>query len=313
MKSTSIEEYYNYRVYGLNIRSQIEVDEFLRLEELTNQSVDVKFLYGSMPEHISNLREEGKISYYKKSEVWFSVKDVADYYIHYGNTVIVEPCINADKNLINIYLMCSCLGFIMIQREQLAIHGGVVNFAGKGVIFTGDRGAGKSTITTALRGKGYKFLSDDVAAIYFDEIPYIYSGFPFQKVCNDMMDTLGCERDESKKIAGEGKVKYIVPAFKEFYHNSLPLTAIVKLSVGDVDKVVIEELKGHDKLDVIMKNIYRMEFLRYIDGIMPIYIKKCLEIVKKIDCYKITRPKEGLTVNEQIKLIEEIFYSPKDN
>ena len=66
--------------------------------------------------------------------------------------------------LMKIYVMCSCLGFIMLQRNMVAIHGGgVIEMDNKAVIFTGDRGAGKSTLTTALRRKGYKFISDDVA------------------------------------------------------------------------------------------------------------------------------------------------------
>ena len=42
-------------------------------------------------------------------------------------------------------------------------------------------------------------------------------------------------------------------------------------------------------------------------GMSPIFIKKCIDIAKNIRCYKLTRPKEGLTVNEQIKVLEEVF------
>ena len=47
-------------------------------------------------------------------------------------------------------------------------------------------------------------------------------------------------------------------------------------------------------------------------GISPIYFKKCLDIAKHIKFYKITRPKEGFTVNEQIKLIEEVFINVEE-
>ena len=39
----------------------------------------------------------------------------------------------------------------------------------------------------------------------------------------------------------------------------------------------------------------------------PVFIKKCIDIAKYITCYKITRPKEGFTVNEQINIIEDTF------
>ena len=239
--------------------------------------------------------------------MWFHIDNIASYYIANGDTVLVEPCENYDETLLRVYLMCSCLGFIMLQREQIAIHGGVINIDGNAVIFTGDRGAGKSTLTTALRNKGYHFISDDVAATYFDKVPYVYPGFPYQKLCDDAMDTLGYEREGLSTIVGDEKVKYIVPAFDSFYDKPAPLTSIVKLTVGDVDKVTIDKVRGQEKLMLIMKNVYRQEFLGFIGGMSPVFIKKCIDIAKYITCYKITRPKEGFTVNEQINIIEDTF------
>lgn len=301
--SNNKEKYY-YKVYGLSIKSDIEIKEFLLNKE---ENSYITFNIGNMPENIVKLRNSGRSAYYSKNEVWFHIDNIASYYIANGNTVIVEPCENHDETLLRVYLMCSCLGFIMLQREQVAIHGGVINIDGNAVIFTGDRGAGKSTLTTALRNKGYQFISDDVAATYFDKVSYVYPGFPYQKLCDDAMDSLGYEREGLSTIVGEDKVKYIVPAFDSFYDKSAPLTSIVKLEVGDVDKVTIDKVIGQEKLMLIMKNVYRQEFLGFMGGMTPVFIKKCVDIAKNITCYKVTRPKEGFTVNEQINLIEDTF------
>lgn len=295
---------YNYIVYGLKIKSDIEIKEFMKSEDENN---DLDIILGQVPQNIKDMMVEGRQSYYSKTKVWFHIDNIATYYITNGKTILVEPCEDPDETLLRVYLMCSCLGFIMLQREQVAIHGGVINIGGNAVIFTGDRGAGKSTLTTALRNKGYQFISDDVAATYFDKVPYVYPGFPYQKLCDDAMETMGFEKDGLSIIVGEGKVKYIVPAFDGFYDKSAPLTSIVKLTVGDVDKVTIEEVKGHEKLMLIMKNVYRQEFLGFMGGMSPVFIKKCIDIAKNIRCYKLIRPKEGFTVNEQINLIEDTF------
>lgn len=295
---------YNYIVYGLKIKSDIEIKEFMKSEDENN---DLDIILGQVPQNIKDMMVEGRQSYYSKTKVWFHIDNIATYYITNGKTILVEPCEDPDETLLRVYLMCSCLGFIMLQREQVAIHGGVINIGGNAVIFTGDRGAGKSTLTTALRNKGYQFISDDVAATYFDKVPYVYPGFPYQKLCDDAMETMGFEKDGLSIIVGEGKVKYIVPAFDSFYDKSTPLTSIVKLTVGDVDKVTIEEVKGHEKLMLIMKNVYRQEFLGFMGGMSTVFIKKCIDIAKNIRCYKLIRPKEGFTVNEQINLIEDTF------
>ncbi|MDU2673344.1 MAG: hypothetical protein E7C49_15165 [Clostridium sp.] len=300
---------YHYTVYGLNIESDIEIKEFMINK---NESNDIKFVLGEVPEKVNRQISNGRRAKYSKTKVWFHIENIATYYITNGDTVMVEPCENADMQLFKVYLMCSCLGFIMLQRDQVAIHGGTVVIDGKGVIFTGNRGAGKSTLTTALRHKGYPFISDDVAATYFDKVPYIYPGFPYQKLCDDVMEPMGYDKEEHTSFSGDGKVKYMVPAYDSFYDESIQLSAICQLTVGDVSEVTIEEVTGHEKLDKIIKNIYREEFIDYMGGISPIYFKKCLDIAKHIKFYKITRPKEGFTVNEQIKLIEEVFINVEE-
>lgn len=299
-----VDNKYSYIVYGLKIKSDIEIKEFIKSE---NENNDIEIVIGRAPQDIKDIISKGSRSSYSKTKIWFHIDNIATYYITNGKTILVEPCKNCDETLLRVYLMCSCLGFIMLQREQVAIHGGVIKINGNSVIFTGDRGAGKSTLTTALRNKGYHFISDDVAATYFDKVPYVYPGFPYQKLCDDAMNTLGYEREGLSTIVGEGKVKYIVPAFDSFYDRTSPLTSIVKLTVGDVDKVTIEAVKGHEKLNLIMKNVYRQEFLAFMGGMSPVLVKKCIDIARHITCYKITRPKEGFTVNEQVNIIEDTF------
>ena len=82
------------------------------------------------------------------------------------------------------------------------------------------------------------------------------------------------------------------------------LSAIVKLTVGDVEEVIIEELRGSEKLNNIIENIYRGEYIKYLGGMNPKYFKQCIDIAKNIRFFKITRPLEKFTVDDQIDLIE---------
>lgn len=293
---------FNYKVYGLNIKSQIEINEFNISD---NKDNDVEIILGEVSEDIKLEIKNNKRAAYTNTEIWFHIEGIATYYIKNGDTIIVEPCKNTNINILRVYLMCSCLGFIMLQRNMVAIHGGVIEMDNKAVIFTGDRGAGKSTLTTALRQKGYKFISDDVAAINFNEnIPYVAPGFPYQKLCEDAMDNMGYNKEECTSFMSDTKVKYMVPAHNEFVDSASQLFAICELTVGDIDEVVIEECIGSEKLNKIIDNIYRVEFIKYLGGLNPIYFRKCLDIAKNIRFYKITRPEGQFTVDEQIKLIE---------
>lgn len=293
----------SYKVYGLDIKSEIEVNEFEKLEHYFKEEL-ITISYSIMGEEIKKSILEGKTIQLEQNKIWFHIDKVATYRITNGNKIEVEVCENADMQLMKIYIMCSCLGFIMLQREMVAIHGGVIEIDDKAVIFTGDRGAGKSTLTTAIREKGYKFISDDVAAIKFDDGPYVMAGFPYQKLCKSAMDNFGYDKEKYTSFSSDKEVKYIVPAKEAFIDEERELGAIVKLTVGDVEEVTIEEIRGSEKLNNIIENIYRGEYIKHLGGMKPKYFKKCLEIAKNIKFYVITRPKDKFTVDEQIELIE---------
>ncbi|MEN8076872.1 hypothetical protein ABFP60_07885 [Clostridioides difficile] len=292
-----------YNVYGLNIRSEIEIEEFIKLDSIKETNI-VNIIYGQMSEEIKNSISKGSKIKLTKNKIWFHIDNVATYCITNGNKVEVEVCESADMQIMKIYLMCSCLGFIMLQREIVAIHGGVIEMDDNAVIFTGDRGAGKSTLTTALRERGYKFISDDVAGMKIDNIPYVMPGFPYQKLCESAMDKFGYDKEKCTSFMSDKEVKYIVPAKEEFVDEKRELVAIVKLTVGDVEEVTIKELTGSEKLNNIIENIYRGEYIKYLGGMNPKYFRQCIEIAKNIRFYTVIRPVNGFTVDDQIELIE---------
>ena len=194
----------------------------------------------------------------------------------------------------------------MIQRDIVAIHGGTIVIDNKAIILTGNRGAGKSTLTTGLRLKGYPFISDDVAAIEIkDNIPMVKHGFPYQKLCSSAMDKLGYDKEKYFSFMSDTEIKYLVNAHDDFIYEDTRLFALCELSVGDVEDVQIEEIKGSEKLNKLIANRYRVEFVQAMGGISPIAFKILLQIAKNIKFYKIIRPNGKFTVDKQIELLEE--------
>ena len=301
----------NNYVYGLNIKSEIEIDEFQKRDIIIEDKI-VNIKNGIMSNEIKDDILKGIHIKLSKDKIWFHIVNIATYYITNGEEVIVEIVEGADMQLMKVYLMCSCLGFIMLQRDMVAIHGGVIDIDDKAVIFTGDRGAGKSTLTTALRERGYKFLSDDVASIKIDKVPYVMPGFPYQKLCKSAMDKFRYDKKSFTYFMSDKEIKYIVPAKEEFISESKQLCSIIKLTVGDVEEVTIEELRGSEKLNNIIENIYRGEYLKYLGGMNLKYFKQCLDIAKNISFFKITRPANKFTVDTQIDLIEREISRAKE-
>lgn len=294
---------YYYKVYGLNIESEIKIPELIILEKENEPNIDVTIYIDKMPESINIAKEQGRLEGFRKKEMWFYIKDIATYYIKNGQEIVIEPYINIDNHYIKTYILGSAFGLLLIQKNIVAIHGGTVVINDKAIICTGDTGAGKSTLTSALRLKGAKLLADDVSAIDIKDEIMVYPAYPQQKLCGDAVRKLGYDTGDFIRI-DEGRDKYAIPSKDRFIHNSVKLKAIFEITVEDVEKVQITELKGSEKMSAIMRNIYR-RYVTDIAGLDREYFKKCLKVTRDIDVYKVTRPKDIFTVSEQIKIIKE--------
>ena len=298
--------YYRYKVYGVNIESEIILPELEELGEL--EDIDITINYGIMPDKIQDYIKKGKNYKFKKREMWFYIKDVAKYLITNGSSIIVEPEKNAPDIEIKKFILGSCLGMALLQRYTVAIHGGVVVVNDKAIILTGDSGAGKSTLTAAFRIAGYKFMSDDVAATIIDldrlDYPLVCPGYPRQKLCIDAMESMDYDKENYIKI-DKIRNKYSIPTNDSFVQKNMPLGAIIELTSDDCDCVEIEEVNGLDKIEMLMKNIYRIEITKK-SGIYDKYLRKCIHIAKQVPFYRLKRPIGRLSVKEQIDIIKSI-------
>lgn len=298
---------YYYRVYGLNIKSDIKIDEFAEIEK--NDNIDINVKYDEPPEELIH-RFTGECSYFKaKDKFVFDIGGIGTYCIFNGNLITYKPYQNADSYYVKIFITCSCMGAVMIQRNKLAIHGGTVEMNNKAVIVTGDKGAGKSSLTIGLRKKGYKFISDDIAAIDFKDNQIVVNpGAPFQKLCEDAAINMGYNIKDYFSFMSDEQIKYVIPAEEDYKKSDTELGAIFEIEKGDVSEVIIQEITSSNKLGKIIDNLYRREFLEDLGGMKPELFKKCVMLSKGIKYYKITRPLNGFTVDRQIQLIEQKMF-----
>ena len=302
----NMREKFSYRVYGLNVLSEIECPEVVKLENYQSE-YDVVIEFGTVSDEIKETIASGKISSYTNESMWFHIEGVATYWIQNGEKVTIELCEGADIPMAKQYLLGSCLGMIMLQRNMVAIHGGTIVFDGSGIIFTGERGAGKSTITSALRLAGYPFVADDVSSVEVTNPHMIHPGFPQQKLCRDAAESLGYELDQYKTLMGDTQMKYLIPVHDSFVYEEVPLKAIVELKEdSEVKGIEVEQLTGHERLMTIYRNIYRIE-MKQIAGVDPGYFRKCISIAKDVPVYRIKREKGVMTVQQQISWLERTF------
>ncbi|MPQ43661.1 hypothetical protein [Clostridium tarantellae] len=301
-----MEKYY-YKIYGLKIKSEVKMEELTVIDKDINENIDVNITYGIIPKDIIGKIEKGYLCHMERKFLVFCIPNVAKYYVSYGKNIIIEVEKNADEQKVKTFLLGTSFGMLLYQRDTVAIHGGAIVLNEKVMVITGNQGAGKSTLTNAFRSNGCKFMADDVSVVTVkEEKILIESAYGQQKLCKDTMEKLNFNKNNFNLI-DEGREKFLISVKDNFQSKALDLGVICLLEVSDTDKVFLEEIKGCKKLEIFLDNIYRMEIFGCI-GLSKEYLKKCLNIVENIPMFKIIRPKDKFTINEQINLIKELKY-----
>lgn len=296
-------EKYIYRSFGLVIKSDIAIPEFIQ----GSGKSDISIILGEVPDKIEAIVDEAVDYKISKTEFLFFVENVGKYYVNEGKLIIVEPSEGADKDSVKVYLIGTAIGAALLQRGLLPIHGSSVVFNGHAVIFTGYSGAGKSTICACLRKQGVEFLGDDVSVVTINEAgtPEVQSSFPQQRLCTDTAEKMGYNKNRLQ-LACKADDKYVISDNINFKIGSAGLEVIFELSTKQDGEVELTEIKGTEKLKGIINNIYYISILKRL-GIKEAYFKQCLAVAKNIKYYKLLRPAGKDTVEEQIEKVKLVL------
>ncbi len=297
---------YKYYLYGLNVESEIEIEEAYRREFVGEP--DVKVAIGEMPQQVQEMYKDKKISddysAISRDGMVFRIPNIADYSI-LKDRITVKPFEGARASDIKCFLLGSSFGFCMILRRILAIHGGAVSKYGKGIIVTGESGAGKSTVSDALIGNGYIFIADDVCAISSSgNKSHINMAYPQQKLCRDAALAKGYDLSELIYI-NEERDKFAKRLTDGFLPEGADFDYLFELVLSDNDELTFREIQGHEKLMLILRNVFRGEGGFATWGVPPEYMQICLRVASTVKIYQISRPKNLDTLPEIIGFIEE--------
>lgn len=298
---------YFYRIYGLFVKSEIKFDEYV-YDSSCSDEFDLNIIFSEVRSEINDLILKGVNQVVEENEVWFHINNIGTYRITNGNTIMVQPHGVPDVQALKAFLIGTCMGYVFYQKGMLAIHGGTLEKDDKAIIIVGESGSGKSTLSTALRLSGYGLMTDDITRVEMNNGVTVFPGYPAQRLCEDCINEFGIDKNKCTNITIFNKNKYVVPLEKDFVEKEKRLGAIFELSVGDIDCIKTEEVKGNEKLQLLLRNIYSFRGVKHL-GVKPEYFIKCLTLAKNIPMFKIMRPRNGFTVNGQIGYINRIMSS----
>lgn len=296
-----------YKIYGLKIKSEIELHPSLLINN-NSEFYDAEILISNdITSNIddSNTYHIGNFSF-SDNFASFLIDNVGYYQITNGNKILINPCRDSDIEEVRKFTLGSALGLLLFQRNIVAIHGGAISINENGIIVSGNIGAGKTTTIASLINKGHRFLSDDISAITkcSDGKYSINSCIPHQKLCKSTAEMLGY--DTSKLfLIDKTKNKYYSPEISNFTTEPSNLKALFYLTITNNDEISYEKIEGAEKLNIILSNIFRKEYL--INKLFkPLFIKECINVSKNISIYKLNRPKNRNSLDQIVSIIEKL-------
>lgn len=297
---------YRYKIFGLGIASDIMLPQLLSVTDIYGEP-DVTICTGEVPRAIDGVVEKCDTYQLAKNEYILQIPEVGGYYVSNGSRIIVKPDKRVEKHLFCEYLLSLAIGVLLLQREVISMHGSAVVVDGYGVIFTGVRGAGKSTLAAAFRERGYSMLTDDVAALTFDDdgVGWVQPACPRQSLQRDSAEAVGMVVTPEAGVGIESRdneEKFVLTVDKGFCQAPVPLGAVYELQTGKLSDVVINRLAGTEKLEALMKN----SWARFIDrlGLQKAHFEQCLNVARKIPVSRLTKSQGLFFLGDQVRMVE---------
>lgn len=303
-----------YSIYGLKVESDCPLNAAHAVPSF--EMYDVRIHKGELPYRlVQETKEEqaaGKNNYYYRyghSKGWVRAVGQGSFLMQNGNEIIYQLKPEHDPLWVGEALLCLCLGVLMAQRQTLMMHGSAVCWQGQAIAIGGQSGAGKSTLAYGLLQCKGQFMADDAIALCYEQgRAMVLPGYPQQKLCGDTAVKMGLNLADLTRLPDEGgREKYALPQQENFAATAKPLAALVLLQIGEDEPGSIEEITGAEKLKNLLNNLYKPTMYSQI-GIKPETFMQAVKIADAIKILKLTRPRAGMAVEDEINLLQQALY-----
>ncbi|MBX2849143.1 MAG: hypothetical protein KTR16_12530 [Acidiferrobacterales bacterium] len=292
-----------YNAYELCICSDIEIPELFAWPEGEPSDADLHIYEQRIDESIKNsLVQIGPFLFADENTVLLQVANIAVFLIENGRQIIYQKIGDSHDDDVRAFLLGSCLGAILIQRDFLVLHASTVEVDDGCIVCVGRSTAGKSTLAATFLQSGFSIISDDVCAIGADNC--VIPGVPRVKINQDTADFLNIDTSALKVIRAVCDGKFSLPLGDRFCSEKLPIRAIYELAVGKDEMSITRPSGQFECFSVINRNLYRPRYVKALEKSKPIFEQEC-ELASTVPVFKITRPMAQKSSDQIQKIILE--------
>jgi hypothetical protein len=295
----------DYRVYGLAVRSDIELSGWpaAAVPSAEAPAVRIRRVTVSAPEPPAEAyTAAGRV---EAGRVTFAIRGVARYDVERGSEVRVDPDPDARPEDVLLYLTGSVMGAILHQRGIFALHAAAVEVRGVAVAIAGPSGMGKSTLAATLVWRGGRLITDDIAVVEplsADEVG-VWPGAARVK-----LDATGLEALQQPGAglgpAGGNRDKYHLPVGAEWGAEARPVPLkrlyIVEYGVGDAR---IETLSGMEAVRAVVDETYFLNLVPQL-GVEARNFRSAAGVARAVRICRLVRPRGVEHLERSAALVE---------
>nr|WP_244661505.1 serine kinase [Mesorhizobium huakuii] len=291
-----------YRAYGLTIASDVALPE---LESAEPAAADILIAIGmiDMPKPSP---ETATIFRFEPDRQYLAWHAVGAFLISDFSRIDIEPAPGVNDALLAFPLLGPVMALLLHRRGLLVLHASAIAVAGRGAIFMGDKGAGKSTTASALIRAGHDLLTDDVVALDLakPDAPMIVAGFPQIKLAADAAAAISLGQAEVRPQVHPQIEKMQHRLHGAFSGDTVPATRIYVLERGQ--RAGITALPGIAALPAIIKFSYVTRFGRAaLSGdFAALHFRQCSAIANHVGVFRLEVPTGLDRIGEAVDLID---------
>jgi hypothetical protein len=280
------------------VDSELTLPQLRSLDPQTLSSDDanpVIVRWGDVPERLSEELPIAPITRWGESCL-LRIPDAGNYLVT-ANSVTIEKHNHASLDDVEAYLLGTVLATVAHLRGLVPLHVSAVLSPMGAIAFTGESGAGKSTMAAHIHHKtGWPLISDDVSALYVTETGVaLESGVLTVKLWKDALASLDRSSEGLKRDA-ERMDKFHAIDAEKFVVGRYPLKSLVFLQWGDEDCVTA--ITGRQALEIAIASVYRPELVNLCRNRERV-VANAIALARSVDVKKVTRRK-GVPVTEGI-------------
>jgi hypothetical protein len=229
-----------------------------------------------------------------------------------GRRIEVCPAEGVSESSVRLPLLGAATALVLHQRGLFAMHSSAVEIGGRAALFIGEKGQGKSTLASALYGRGHGLLADDIAVITPGEDGaastcgglVVRPGFPqFKLVPDSLKAALGMDEHDLPHV-GPLVDKRAHRITERFCAQDVPLGRVYILGIGDWE---LSRPNTQQALAHVLSQSYAARFGRgLLSGpAAAVHLAMCARLVSSGCVRFLQRPRDLGFLAETARRIED--------